>query len=50
MAHSWGAPDLAADVRQVGASVNRLVADDRHYDPITGMPRQSAIPINVRKV
>ena len=49
MAHSWGATEPGADVRQVGASVNRLVADDRHYDPVTGMPRQSSIPVNIRK-
>jgi len=32
----------------VGASTNRLVDNARHFDPITGMARQSAIPVNIR--
>lgn len=49
MAHAWGDPEAAAkDVREVGASTNRLVDNARHFDPITGMARQSAIPVNIR--
>ena len=49
MAHAWGDP--AADpkeVRETGSSTNRLVDDEAHFDPITGMARQSAVPVNIR--
>lgn len=29
-------------------STNRLVTTERDFEPISGMPRQSAIPVNVR--
>jgi anaerobic selenocysteine-containing dehydrogenase len=49
MAHCWGgAPDEDGRVREIGANTGRLVATDRDYDPITGMARQSAIPVNLR--
>lgn len=49
MAHAWGdTPDEDAKVREIGASTNRLVDDASDYDPISGMARQSAIPVNVR--
>ena len=48
MAHSWGdVPALDDDVRSIGASTNRLVNNEKNYDPITGMARQSAIPVNI---
>ncbi|MBT3428430.1 MAG: molybdopterin-dependent oxidoreductase [Gammaproteobacteria bacterium] len=51
MAHAWGdIPDNFGDVRSKGASTNRLVDDDRTFDKISGMPRMSAIPVNVRHV
>jgi len=51
MAHAWGdIPDNFGDVRNKGASTNRLVDDDRTFDRISGMPRMSAIPVNVRYV
>lgn len=51
MAHAWGdIPDNWGDVRTRGSSTNRLVDDDRTYDKITGMPRMSAIPVNLRPV
>ena len=31
-----------------GASTNRLVSTDRDFEPISGIPRQSAIPVSVR--
>jgi anaerobic selenocysteine-containing dehydrogenase len=50
MAHCWGAaPDAEVDVRQAGSTTSRLVATDRDYDPITGMARQTAIPVRVRR-
>ncbi len=48
MAHAWGdTPNEDAKVREMGAATNRLVDDATDYDPITGMARQSAIPVNV---
>ena len=48
MAHAWGdAPEALLDVRSQGASTNRLVDDTRTYNPITGQPRMSAIPVNL---
>lgn len=51
MSHSWGdLPDIE-DVGakpQAGACTNRLVADDRNFEPLVGMCRMSAIPVNVR--
>jgi anaerobic selenocysteine-containing dehydrogenase len=49
MAHAFGDP--AADpkqVRDIGSSTNRLVDAATDFDPISGMARQSAIPVNVR--
>lgn len=49
MAHAWGDPAVdPKEVRQIGSSTNRLISDERGYDPITGMARQSAIPVNIR--
>ena len=51
MAHAWGdLPDNGGAVRTQGSSTNRLVDDDRTFDSITGMPRMSAIPVNIRLV
>jgi anaerobic selenocysteine-containing dehydrogenase len=49
MAHARGGePERDADVRTIGSTTNRLVAVDRDFEPISGIPRQSAIPVNVR--
>ena len=51
MAHAWGdLPDNGGSVRSQGSSTNRLVDDDRTFNPITGMPRMSAIPVRIRAV
>ena len=51
MAHAWGdLPGNEGEVREIGSSTNRLLSSDAEYDPITGMARQSAIPVNVRSV
>jgi len=51
MAHAWGdIPGNWGDVREKGSSTNRLIDDDRTYDPITGQPRMTAIPVNLRHV
>lgn len=43
-------PGNFGNVRINGSSTNRLVDDDRTFDKITGMPRMSAIPVNLRHV
>lgn len=51
MAHAWGdTPGNWGEVREKGASTNRLIDDNRTYDPITGQPRMTAIPVNLRQV
>jgi anaerobic selenocysteine-containing dehydrogenase len=49
MAHARGGePERDADVRTIGSTTNRLVSVARDFEPISGIPRQSAIPVNVR--
>ena len=49
MAHARrGEPELDGRVRTVGSTTNRLVSVEHGFEPISGMPRQSAIPVNVR--
>ncbi len=49
MAHARGGEhELDSHVRTIGSSTARLVSAERHFDPISGIPRQSAIPVNVR--
>ena len=49
MAHARGAaPDRDSEVRSIGSTTNRLVSTERDFEPISGIPRQSAIPVNVR--
>lgn len=51
MAHAWGDPTAdPKQVRDIGSSTNALVDDASDFDPITGMARQSAIPVNVARV
>ncbi len=47
MSHSWGGMPADDDVRRGGSPTNRLVANDKGYDPITGMAVQSAIPVRI---
>jgi anaerobic selenocysteine-containing dehydrogenase len=47
LAHGWGDPTDERDVREKGSNVQRLIPDDRRYDPVTGLALQSAIPVNV---
>jgi len=49
MSHGFGdvfEPD--ADVRSVGSNTGRLVANDDVYDPYSGQPRVSAVPVSIR--
>ncbi|MFP8876566.1 MAG: molybdopterin-dependent oxidoreductase [Myxococcota bacterium] len=51
MPHAFGdAPTEENDarVRSIGSNTGRLSPVDRHYDPYTGIPRMSAIPVHVR--
>jgi anaerobic selenocysteine-containing dehydrogenase len=53
MSHAWG--DLPESERTpfrraVGACTNRLIANDSNYEPLVGMCRQSAIPVNIRRL
>ena len=49
MAHAWGDPAIdPKEVREIGSSTNRLVSNETDFDPISGMARQSAIPVNLR--
>jgi anaerobic selenocysteine-containing dehydrogenase len=52
MAHCYGdapSPELDAKVREIGSNTSRLVDNERHFDPHTGIPRMSAIPVAVRR-
>jgi anaerobic selenocysteine-containing dehydrogenase len=49
MAHARGGePELDGQVRTIGSTTGRLVSVERDFEPISGIPRQSAIPVNVR--
>ncbi|HYH49876.1 MAG TPA: molybdopterin dinucleotide binding domain-containing protein, partial [Acidimicrobiia bacterium] len=49
MSHGFGdAFDPDADVRAVGSNTGRLVANDDVYDPYSGQPRVSAVPVSIR--
>jgi len=49
MAHGFGdAPEHDADFREIGSSTGRLVDNERDFEPRTGIPRMSAIPVAIR--
>ena len=51
MAHAFGGgPETDGAERSHGASTNRLVDASQAFDPISGMARQSGIPVNVHPV
>jgi anaerobic selenocysteine-containing dehydrogenase len=48
MAHCFGDIDSNKDnVRRQGSSTNKIIMTDKYFDPITGMTRLSAIPVNI---
>jgi len=47
IAHGWGDPSEPGGPAEKGINVQRLIDDDRDYDPITGLAQQSAVPVNV---
>ena len=53
MSHSWGVnPDDERDddVRNFGGNTGRLTDAKKDFDPYTGMPRMSSIPVNIERV
>jgi anaerobic selenocysteine-containing dehydrogenase len=49
MAHARGdAPEHDGDVRRIGSTTGRLVSTEREFEPLSGIPRQSAIPVALR--
>ena len=49
LAFGWGDPRERGS-REKGTNVQRLIRDDRHFDPTTGLARQSAIPVRVESL
>ena len=50
--HAFGdapAPDLDAKLRSIGSNTGRLSSVERDCDPYSGIPRMSAIPVNVTR-
>lgn len=48
ISHCWGDIDGAdADPASFGASVARLIFNDRDFDPLTGLPRMSNLPVSI---
>ena len=51
MAHGFGdAPEYDNQVRHIGSNTGRLTSVDKDFDPHTGIPMMSAIPVNIRAV
>jgi anaerobic selenocysteine-containing dehydrogenase len=49
LAHGWGDPPGSnASVEESGTPVNRLIDNDRNFEPVNSMPHMSAIPVNIR--
>jgi anaerobic selenocysteine-containing dehydrogenase len=49
MAHAWGGlPDHPGDIRSYGSTTSALVDVESGFDPYTGMPVMSAIPVEIR--
>jgi len=51
MAHCFGdAPEHDSAIRQIGSNTGRLIDNERDFDPHTGIPRMSAIPVAIERV
>ena len=49
MAHCYGdGPERDDALREIGSNTGRLVSNERDFDPHSGIPRMSAIPVSVR--
>ncbi|MGI9324567.1 MAG: molybdopterin-containing oxidoreductase family protein [Pseudomonadales bacterium] len=50
MAHAFGdAPEYDEQLFMIGSNTGRLTNTENNYDQRTGMPRMSAIPVNLRR-
>jgi anaerobic selenocysteine-containing dehydrogenase len=50
MAHCFGdAPERDGELRRIGSNTGRLVSVERDYDPYSGIPRMSGIPVAVER-
>ena len=50
MAHCYGdAPAHDGAVRDIGSNTGRLIDNESHFDPHTGIPRMSAIPVAIER-
>ena len=50
MAHCFGdIPKYDEEVRKIGSNTARLVDNASHFDPHTGIPRMSAIPVRISR-
>lgn len=47
MAHGFGANPGSDDPRRTGGNTGRLISVEDGYDPVTGLPRMGAIPVQV---
>jgi anaerobic selenocysteine-containing dehydrogenase len=48
MSHGWGTnPDEPDDPLAFGGCTSRLIANDIDFDPLTGIPRMSAVPVRI---
>ncbi|MFK7977474.1 MAG: molybdopterin-dependent oxidoreductase [Halioglobus sp.] len=55
MSHCWGGTPEAsagvdAKVREMGSNTNRLISNRENTEMYSGMPRQSTIPVAIRKI
>lgn len=51
MTHAWGRNPGEEDAPLAeGSNTGRLTSTDEDFDPYTGIPRMSTIPVNIRKV
>ena len=51
ISHSFGGlPEERADVNRYGSNTNLLIDVAEDFDPVSGMPRMSALPVNLEKV
>jgi len=48
MAHCWGRPDGGRPDAKSGSNTAQLLSPEREWDPVTGMARMTAVPVNVR--
>ena len=50
MAHCFGdVPEHDERLLEIGSNTGRLVDNEAHFDPHTGIPRMSAIPVSVAR-